>query len=631
MSLQLYQERVMPTGGLKSEGVQRLLGRPGQNWNTVVLREAVQNSWDARQGDEPVEFDIHWWRPSKEQKSALLGRVFTNEPENSKIRWNISERNFDVMVFSDRGTRGLSGPVAANEAAPSGEKRNFVDFVWEIGRSEGAGSGGGTYGYGKSSFYCLSSVRTICVHTRCKWQGRLEDRFIAAHLGPSAPQLTGRSWWGEVKSESVRPLTGLAAVELAAAIGMPSIGEKTCGTSIMMLCPRTGDLSREDEIETGAPPGHQQVLATLAESPLQWFWPKMVELNGGKPAMRFRIFDQGQEFPVPSPESVPPFNVYSEALRVLEEGPRGNVPSHAKIVAIECARPYKLLGQLAMVKRVKKNRNVNSGEFGEPSARELFAQSHHVALLRKPMLVVKYLKGPRPSSDQADCAGVFVVDHSQVGEDVEKAFALSEPPTHDDWVPETLEDRHHKTYVRGALKRIKEAFAEFVAPVTVDGGAGTQQALGAFSERLGDLLAGSAEATGGRVPPSPPLRPLGGGSVGGKKSTIQLDGATRIVSVDGKRCLAVPFSVALTKGARDVRVRAIPAVLLEQGTEKDPPKDAPLPRVHSFCQILNGKEESVTSAGDELTIPLAKANSRWLVRVSLPGEARVRVDLVVVT
>ena len=80
-----------------------------------------------------------------------------------------------------------------------------------------------------------------------------------------------------------------------------------------------------------------------------------------------------------------------------------------------------------------------------------------------------------------------------------------------------------------------------------------------------------------------------------------------------------------------MRIRATPVVLLEQGTEKDPPKDAPLPRVHSFCRVQNGKEEIITGTGSELTVPLAKANSPWLVRVSLPDETRVRVDLTVVT
>src|SRR5687768_614488 len=107
MNLHLYQEPVTPTGGHKSEGVQNVLGRPPLNWITIVLREAVQNSWDARQGDGPVEFGIRWWQPTREQKSALREKVFTNEPAKPQIRQTLTNSSLDVLVFSDRGTRGL--------------------------------------------------------------------------------------------------------------------------------------------------------------------------------------------------------------------------------------------------------------------------------------------------------------------------------------------------------------------------------------------------------------------------------------------------------------------------------------------------------------------------------------------
>src|SRR5262249_47700672 len=129
MSLRLYQEPVTPTGGHKSEGVQKVLGRPPMNWMSIVLREAVQNSWDARLGEGPVQFDIWWFSPNKEQRSAFRDRIFTNEPVGAGIREAIQKPEFDALVFTDRGTRGLDGPVLANEEAGPGIKRNFVDFV----------------------------------------------------------------------------------------------------------------------------------------------------------------------------------------------------------------------------------------------------------------------------------------------------------------------------------------------------------------------------------------------------------------------------------------------------------------------------------------------------------------------
>lgn len=122
MSLQLYQEPVTPTGGHKSEGVQNVLGRPPMNWISVVLREAVQNSWDARQNDGPVDFEIRWFTPSKAQKDSFRDLVFTNEPQGEQIRQTIQKGAFDVLVFTDRGTRGLDGPLLANEESVEGKR-----------------------------------------------------------------------------------------------------------------------------------------------------------------------------------------------------------------------------------------------------------------------------------------------------------------------------------------------------------------------------------------------------------------------------------------------------------------------------------------------------------------------------
>lgn len=627
MILRLFQEPVTPTGGHKSEGVQNVLGRPPLNWVSVVLREAVQNTWDAREARGKVQFDVHWTRPSKENRAALRNVVFMEEPIDAGIHPALEVRDLDVLMLTDRGTCGLNGPLLANEDPERGQKRNFVDFVWEIGRSEGVGPGGGTYGYGKTSFFRLSKIRAVCVHSRCRWHGQLQDRFIAAHLGPSTPKLTGRSWWGETEGGAIRPMVGPVALSVAKSIGMPPFEGETCGTTIMILCPRMDDLAREDD-SFGAVPAVPQVLNTLAESMVQWFWPKMIDLDGKGPAMRFRLLHEGAEIASPALDAIPPFNVYAEALQLLTEAKHGKpLPDHVHATPVECGRPKARLGHLVLVKRVRKNRRENSGDFGESSARDLFRQSHHVALLRKPMLVVKYLRCYRPPSDQLDYAGVFVADSAELEGDVEKAFALSEPATHDDWVPESLEDRNQKTYVRVAIRRIKDAFESFAAPVTANIGTENQAALGTFSEMLGSLIAGSVDGTGARIQPEPPPSPKRG--VGARKAKVVLDGSPKVVAVDGQRCLAVPFRVGLPKGAPEIRVRALPVVLLEQGAEKEPPADAPSPRVHSFCRVRNGQETDVTRSGGILYIPAAKAADQWLARITLPTEARVRLELTI--
>ena len=53
---------------------------------------------------------------------------------------------------------------------------------------------------------------------------------------------------------------------------------------------------------------------------------------------------------------------------------------------------------------------------------------HHVALMRKAELVVRYEAGPPLPGDHFGYAGVFKCD-----DDVDEIFRRSEPPTHDDW------------------------------------------------------------------------------------------------------------------------------------------------------------------------------------------------------
>ena len=630
MSLKLYMEPVTPTGGHKSEGVQNLLGRPPMNWISVVLREAVQNSWDARQGDVPVEFELHWRRPDKDQRIAMRDQIFTNEPTGAGIREALQKTDFDILMLTDRGTKGLNGPILANDEPEAGEKRNFVDFVWEIGRSEAVGPGGGTYGYGKTSFYRLSRIRTVCIYTRTHVKGKIEDRFIAATLGKSSPKHTGRSWWGLTDSGGIRPLVGTGAMMLATQIGMPAFTDGQCGTTILMLCPRMEDLTRADE-DNVSNPAASQVTRTIGESLVQWFWPKMVAINGNPPAMIFRLFHDGAPVAIPDPEVTPPFNAFVEALCVHAAMQSSqSIPSHAQAFPIACGQPRAALGDLVVVKRAKKNRKEGSGEFGESSLRDLYEQAHHVVLLRKPMLVVKYLKCLRPPSDKLDCAGVFILNSNERAGDVEKAFALSEPATHDDWIPESLENPSHKTFVRVAIRNIKHEFNEFVAPNSQVGSTANQTTLGAFSEMLGDLLAGSTDGTGARVRPATGAGKKGGGFGGVRTSRIELDGMATVAEVDNHRCLRVPFRVVLATGVNDIHVRAAPVVLLEQGTEKEPPKNAITPRVHSFCRIRQDKEVDVFNNGATVHITSAKAADRWVVKVIIPEESRVRVDLIVV-
>lgn len=49
-------------GAFAGEGTRRILGKPRLDPLTVLIRETVQNSWDARRHDgEAVEFAVDGW------------------------------------------------------------------------------------------------------------------------------------------------------------------------------------------------------------------------------------------------------------------------------------------------------------------------------------------------------------------------------------------------------------------------------------------------------------------------------------------------------------------------------------------------------------------------------------------
>ena len=72
--------------------------------------------------------------------------------------------------------------------------------------------------------------------------------------------------------------------------------------------------------------------------------------------------------------------------------------------------------------------------------------------MRPVELVVKYLAGDAFPDKRLEWAGVFIASAEH---EVERAFANSEPPAHDDWIPHNLPKGPAKTFVNMALQRIK--------------------------------------------------------------------------------------------------------------------------------------------------------------------------------
>lgn len=516
----LHSEKVSPTGNVTSEGIINQLGRPKLGLLETLVREAVQNSWDAKDPslNKPVTFGIVGWTLNAKQREVLQHRIFKNCPPSSYLplpNYLQPFKKLTALAIYDRGTVGLGGPTRADVSNNNDGPRDFVDFLRNVGQPPDKQLSGGTYGFGKAAFYRASSTRTILVHTRCQHNGKLESRFIAAALGApfteNGVRYTGRHWWGveDKKSEIAEPITGKYADKLADFLDMPAFGKNELGTTILILQP---SLSEEveneqarlaDDSEQARSP--KQALNQIVEYLLWYFWPKMLTYNDSSPAMRFAVSWEGEQIDIPNPTKYPPLRGFVEAMQRLKvTKSEDGSPLRHQISDIASQRPKKHLGRLSM------QQFFTNGEHIFDTGREpMFSNlTHHTALMRTPELVVKYLPGDPLQNKQFGYAGVFISD-----EEVDGVFAKSEPPTHDDWVSQSLQERWHRTFVNVAIRDIKREMDSFAKPGGIRSNGSPLIPLGTFSNRLGSTLlpgeigsAASAKVFSTRPSPSRKLK-----------------------------------------------------------------------------------------------------------------------------
>jgi hypothetical protein len=477
-------------GNISADGIQRLLGAPNLNALQILIRETVQNSWDAgKDFAGPVGYRIRFRELSKSEHEALKKTVFDDLPKYSEnperpIKKTLNKKKLCVIEICDFGTSGLAGPTHPDEVPKGGESPDFVDFLRNIGSPRDTVFGGGTYGYGKSCLYAISKCQTIVVDSATTNAGKYTRRFMACRIasrydikqGDEKGRYTGRHWWGRRTADKhLDPVTGDDADTLSKRVGMLPRDSDKLGTSIMIVAP---DLDSDD----------LQAAAQSAIRILLWYcWPKIVACKGAKhPPMQFTVEVNGKEIEVPHPSDCPPLNLFTNSLQMVREQSKDAFP-------IQSQRPKQHLGYLHISRDVKIDRlpgfAADDGLYPEYSS--------HVALMRPAELVVRYLTGDRLPSENTEWGGVFMCSDEK---EVEQAFAAAEPPAHDDWDPRSLPRGKKKTFVRVALQRIKKKIAEVTGTLSVNpDDDGERSSLGLVADSLGSLLgAGEGQRLGSR-------------------------------------------------------------------------------------------------------------------------------------
>lgn len=501
-SLSWFPKQFGP-GDIDGVGAKRLLGTPSIDPAYILVREMGQNSWDARRPLPSFEFILNFRVLKGSVMETLRDRIFTSDPPETGLAELLRHDEIWALEISDRGTVGLDGPIRNDLAIDPGTNTNFIDLVFNIGAPRDVHLGGGTYGFGKTISYLISSVGTILLWSRCEGSNGLEHRLIGSAIGEGfnldGLRFTGRHWWGNAIAQEgrVEPAVGDVAEELGESVFATRFDRHATGTSILILDPELG----------GGPPGKN--VAKLAEAVVWNLWPKLLAEQSGRSRMNISVQLNGTPVALPVIEQHPVLSGHAECLMAVRTAQGGSDPMALPLrypVTVEeiwLKRPLKLLGHLALT------RYPFSTRAGFPS--------HSITFMRNQAeLVVRYFEREELDVEGFQWAGVF-----KPVADVDDSFAFAEPPAHDDWVPQAVQDKIRRSEVKMALIRIREAADRYLSPrkpVMTNSEAAPSAAY--VGDMLADLLCGlEGPAPSTRIIPPRPTGTSPGSPAGGASSS----------------------------------------------------------------------------------------------------------------
>ncbi|MGH4001838.1 MAG: hypothetical protein ACRDTJ_30745 [Pseudonocardiaceae bacterium] len=582
-----WSQPFAPEGSATAEGIVKQLGLPSLEPLTVLVREAAQNSWDARIGEIPVHFRLSLRRLGA---VAETWHRYLLPPPDPRAGIPLTEGlNTDslMLVVSDRNTVGLGGPLRAGHRAPVGERPDFVQFLRNIGEPNDNQFGGGTYGFGKGIFFRVSQVSTILVDTRTLESGSAGRRLMGSSLGPSwfdahDRRYTGRHWWGTVVDNVPDPLLDDHAASVIDDLALPGFRDHESGTDIVVLAPDLGSTGGQDP----RPRTPAETADFLVSSLLWHLWPKMIPDPDGR-HMRFSVDLDGEPVDVPDPDDVPELRPF---VRALQRVRGGDAVAYRRTVAPRHAGGFALEPDAA---------GPGPSNSVIDAARPFDGPSRHVARMRTAELVVDYLEATPHPNPLLRYGAVF-----KATEDADEHFAASEPPTHDSWV-ETGLSGTTKGVVQRARLFIHNQISATFAPAPLPTGDNTAS-LGELSSRLARL-----------VPPSlPDLDTEAGGRGGGAggRAGGSRTGAPRLLGTpilkmrDNGPVLLARVLIGASDTERAVTAEA--HVVIDGGAqEQTPPIGASTPSILGWSSVT-GDTEAVT--GPVLRLPPGPTVEWWV-------------------
>lgn len=596
---------VLGMGTIIGAGVVNLLGNTNLSMTEVLLREAVQNSYDARiprkdsNDKHAVEFNLNAYEFSSEQ-FEIFTEILSGEHDNSSffsmyIRKNISKDMLNIEV-SDRNTIGLIGDIEPTEKT---ENQNFANFVYYTGAVKAKETdAGGAFGFGKSSFYVYSKARTIVVYSRIcinEIHHAYQSRFIVISSDERIQKSIDRCWWGVRKAFSDKergfyaaPVVGEEADELAHSIGMTPFGSGQTGTSILIVNASPEILPKNTFGKTLTM--EDIFCQKIPRYIVHWYWNKLIV---GHPDITFGIKYKGNQIEIDDPRKIYPYSKFVQAYaRMINARKAPNKEDINGFKVIKSQKPKVTVGYASVYKT--------------PVMPIKYADEFDV--FDGPSPVVAYMRGIghivfyekiRVGSEKIEttCYGVFKTDReaSNVGVEpgeIDRYFRAIETPEHDNWIhkSDTFKWNYLKTAKNDVTDLVKANCIEFTEPEkSTNISVLIQRTLG---EKLMPHIANVGTPAGARV--SEPS--MAENSIPKNKGSMTYMGETDVfMGKNDNRYVSMKYKISVRN--HPVRINSITPKIITIDQTKEDVTDGSV--VFSYLEIVNSRDKSITRIGSK--------------------------------
>ena len=558
-------------GAVRANTVLKVLGRSSLFILDILIREAIQNSLDAVSDKckNHVRFDFQLLQLG--DHAELVKRIgFLKQrgadPVYSRLIERISQNDPVMLLLVDKGTTGLSGPVRRSDRTWDSYtgRRNFENLVYELGQNHEESGAGGSYGFGKTIFYHLSSAGLVLFYSKSKEGERLAFTMISEEEYRICKSSTGIAFWGNTYKydgiEFAAPIENSEQIkDILQKMGLINWRFKASetGTLVCVIAPklqklltaepesRNSDLSPEDNrLHLDI----KRLKVSAEQAVLRWFWPRMTETNevsAGGILKPLKVFICGTEVKLDT------HHVAMGELLKAAENSNNNIINASKAIRTEKVTHHFGSADLGTVAYQIIDLSVNAFHLNK------------ISMIRAPRMVV--FEVPVQERPNKSVAALFLVNskervwpnNNHRGSEkqyLDDAFKDCESATHSEWNYQDLGDEKSwfRTYVKSATEKASKIIYNALNPIAKQP---PITGISSAAKLLGRLLTVMDD---GEVQTFNPRKTGTGGKAVGNKSgsAIPKPSIGKLEFTDGGDMVLTIFIEGMSKGKYELALLA---------------------------------------------------------------------------